>query len=205
MRCSDLKVGWKARPEIEVIHPVHPANPVKMLPLCGPPRRTTTNRRFRCLTDSTGLLTRRLDDRIILLAGTYKLCENSGSLLRMKMSTLLLSIICACCLYGCATPAGYTTTPMTKLDQHTDYAVDDFEGGFSMTIYYSRYQFIPESSAVDEAAKSQLLSLAHNIADKRNRPIQPINEQLIQKSMGRNGVTGITSWSGTVKVFYQED
>ena len=93
---------------------------------------------------------------------------------------------------------------MTKLDQHTEYAVDEFDGGFSLTIYYSRYQFIPESDAVDAAAETQLTSLAYEIADRRNKKIQPINEQRIRKSMGRNGVSGITSWSGTVKVFYQD-
>jgi hypothetical protein len=122
----------------------------------------------------------------------------------MQILKSLLLIICTFYLNGCATPVSYTTAPMTKLDQHTEYVVDEFDGGFSLTIYYSRYQFIPESDAVDAAAETQLTSLAYEIADRRNKKIQPINEQRIRKSMGRNGVSGITSWSGTVKVFYED-
>ena len=106
---------------------------------------------------------------------------------------------------GCATPVAYTTQPMTRLDQHAEYAVEDFDGGFTLTILYQRYQFIPESDAVDNAASSQLLSLAHDIADRRGKALKPINEQRVKKSMGRNGLTGITSWTGTVKAFYSEE
>lgn len=63
-----------------------------------------------------------------------------------------------------------------------------------------RYQFVPSYGALDSAATSELLSLAHEIAEERGRHLASINEQRIRKSMGRNGVTGITSWSGMLKV-----
>ena len=122
----------------------------------------------------------------------------------IKIIAFLLMVGFAVFLSGCATPVAYTTKPMTEYDQHTSYAVEDFDGGFAITVYYSRYQFIPESDAVDMAAQSQLLALAYEIAESRDREIRRINEQTIKKSMGRNGVSGITSWSGTVKAFYAD-
>lgn len=106
-------------------------------------------------------------------------------------------------LASCATPENYTSKPMKPVGQNTAAAFDDHSDGFTATVDYSRYQFIPESDAVATAGKSALLSAAYDEADRRNRPIQPINEQRIKQSMGRNGVTGITSYSGSVRVFYR--
>ena len=106
-------------------------------------------------------------------------------------------------LLSCATPVGYSEKPLTRYDKNTTYRVDERPDGFTVTMYYSRYQFIPESDAVLVAAKSNLTSICYDIADSKGRKIQPINEQRIKMSMGRNELTGITSWTGSVKAFYK--
>ncbi len=117
----------------------------------------------------------------------------------IKFILPILSLI----LCSCATPIGYTEKPMARYDKNTTYRIDDHIDGFTVTIYYSRYQFIPESDAVLAAGKNNLMAICYEIADSRSKVIQPINEQRIKMSMGRNGVTGITSWTGSVKVFYK--
>jgi hypothetical protein len=107
------------------------------------------------------------------------------------------------CVAGCATPLGYTERPLQRYDRDTTYRVDDHESGFTVTAYYSRYQFIPESDVVAVAGKSTLLNIAYDVAEARGRKIEPINEQRVRMSMGRNGVSGATSWSGSVKAFYK--
>jgi hypothetical protein len=106
-------------------------------------------------------------------------------------------------LSGCATPVRYTSQPLQRHDRDTTFRIDEHESGFTITVYYSRYQFIPESDAVNTAGRSALMSIAYDVAEGRGRAIEPINEQRIKMSMGRNGLSGITSWSGTVKVFYR--
>lgn len=106
-------------------------------------------------------------------------------------------------LAACATPVSYTDAPMKRFDKDTEYAVEERPGGYSVTINYSRYQFIPESSAVATACRQALTAVAHDIADQRLRKIRPINEQRIRLSMGRNGMTGITSCSATAPVEYE--
>ena len=78
------------------------------------------------------------------------------------------------------------------------------QAGFSLTVYYSRYQFIPEADAVALACKSALTSIAHELAERRGREIKPVNEQRIRISMGRNGVSGITSRSATAPIDYSD-
>jgi hypothetical protein len=107
-------------------------------------------------------------------------------------------------LAGCATPVRYTDKPLTRYDKTTNYRVDERPDGFTVFVEYERYQFIPESSAVATACRSMLTSLAHETAEARRRKIQPLNEQRIRLSMGRNGVTGITSCSATVPVDFAE-
>lgn len=122
----------------------------------------------------------------------------------MKSKLALVLICFSVILGGCATPVGYTEKSLSRSDKDTSYRVDEHEDGFSITVYYSRYQFIPESDAVAQAGKSALLSTVYDVADARGKKIQPINEQRIKMSMGRNGLSGVTSWTGTVKVFYQK-
>lgn len=96
-------------------------------------------------------------------------------------------------LFGCTTPVSHSNTKLTVYDKDTEYGVDETANGFALTIYYSRYQFIPESDAMGVACKSMLTSIAWEISDKRGKKILPINEQRIRMSMGRNALSGSSS------------
>lgn len=98
---------------------------------------------------------------------------------------------------GCATPIEQGQGQMTPYDRDTEYSITDRTGGFALAINYSRYQLIPESSAVAATCKSALTALAHELADRRGRKIRPLDEQRIRISLGRNGITGITSCSAS--------
>ena len=107
----------------------------------------------------------------------------------IRLLTFLLILIVS----GCATPVRHTNIPLSTYDKDTEYGIEETNTGFGITVYYSRYQFIPESDALAVACKSQLTSIAWEHADKSGQPIKQINEQRIRVSMGRNGLTGITS------------
>jgi hypothetical protein len=117
----------------------------------------------------------------------------------------LLFIIPAIFLASCATPVSHTNTPLSTYDKDTEYAVSLNSDGFGITLYYSRYQFIPESSAVATSCKSQLTSVAWEYAEKQGRAIAPINEQKIRISMGRNGLSGITSCQAFTTVNWKSE
>ncbi|HFQ4990033.1 TPA: hypothetical protein ACGUVV_004964 [Vibrio vulnificus] len=104
-------------------------------------------------------------------------------------------------IVGCATPVSHTNIPLSTYDKDTEYGIEEREDGFGITVYYSRYQFIPESDSLAEACKSQLTAIAWDHADNVGREIEPLNEQRIRISMGRNGLTGVTSCqaNGVVK------
>ncbi len=105
------------------------------------------------------------------------------------LKILLLSAL----LSACATPVSHTNIPLSTYDKDTEYGLEDRPDGFEIVVHYSRYQFIPESDAVATACKSALTSIAWEVAEKKGRKIDPINEQRIRISMGRNGFSGITS------------
>jgi hypothetical protein len=115
----------------------------------------------------------------------------------MRIAKLLGIVMVSLLLGSCTTPMRQTDTQMIPYDRDTGYSVTPQENGFAITISYSRYQFIPESNAVAVACKSALTSIAYEHAEKQEKRIQPINEQRIRISMGRNGFTGITSCSAT--------
>jgi hypothetical protein len=115
-------------------------------------------------------------------------------------STLILVLLA---LTGCATSMQQTDAAMSKYDRDTEYSVVPREDGFTIFINYTRYQFIPESGAVATACKSAITAIGFEVADKQGRKIKPINEQRIRISMGRNGLTGITSCSASAVADWQ--
>ena len=106
-------------------------------------------------------------------------------------------VLCLACvlLAGC-------TGPVPKIggvaDRDALYKVERRPDGFTISTTLSRYQFIPESAAVQAACKQGLMATAHDYAESFQRKIEPINEQRIRISMGRNGFTGITSCEASV-------
>lgn len=119
------------------------------------------------------------------------------------MRWTFILVLVAVALAGCATPVGHTNRPMQTYDRDTEYTAETRPGGFSLTIYYSRYQFIPEGDAVAIACRSALTAIAHEFAERQGRRIRQINEQRIRISLGRNGVSGITSCSATAPIEYE--
>lgn len=105
----------------------------------------------------------------------------------------LLIIVLAILLSACAMPVSHTNIPLSNYDKDTEYGLEERIDGFGITVYYSRYQFIPESDAVATACKLALTSISWEVAEKKGKQIEPINEQRIKISMGRNGLSGITS------------
>jgi len=122
----------------------------------------------------------------------------------MKLRSIIFALLVGFCAFGCATPMSYTNSPFVLYDKDSEYAIDLTDDGFSITVYYSRYQFVPESDTVAIACKSSLTAIAHEYADKNGMKIQPINEQRIRLSIGRNGFNGITSCSANVLAQWQK-
>ena len=112
---------------------------------------------------------------------------------------LLISLL----LSGCATTTNYTDTEMVRYDKHTQYAIADSLDGFTVSVYYSRYQFIPESGVVVEACLRQAKAIAWEYAETLNQRIEPVNDQRIKISTGRNGLSGITSCSASAVVNFK--
>jgi len=107
-------------------------------------------------------------------------------------------------LVSCATPVSHTNIPLSTYDKDTEYGIEKRDDGFAITVYYSRFQFFPESDAVATACKSQLTAIAWEHADNEGNEIEPVNEQRIRISMGRNGVSGITSCQANAVVKWKE-
>ena len=115
----------------------------------------------------------------------------------MKLITIPTLVLTCLFAASCATPVQQGSANMTTYDRDTEYELTGRSDGFSLAINYSRYQFIPESSAVAQACKSALTALAHELAERKGKKIKPIDEQRIRLSFGRNGLTGITSCSAS--------
>ena len=111
--------------------------------------------------------------------------------------------LCVAVLLAAAVVAG-CASPSQKGGDNRDaiYKVEDTAGGFTISTTYSRYQFVPESQAVQTACKQGLFAAAHDLAESLGRKIEQINEQRLRISMGRNGVTGITSCEASVPVVW---
>lgn len=103
--------------------------------------------------------------------------------------------LCAALTVGaCTTPAD-VSKPLTAgdRDQNVKATIKNTATGFSVDVKYRRYQFIPETDALLVACRSAVTARAYDEAKARGREIEPINEQTIRVSTGRNGLIGMTS------------
>ncbi len=116
---------------------------------------------------------------------------------------VVLSVLGVLVLAGCATPARHTTARMIEYDKDTEYAVEGRPDGFTVSIYYSKYQFIPESAVVSTSCKSMLTSIVYEVAEKLGQQIQPINDHKIRVSVARYALLGITSCEASTTVDYK--
>ena len=117
---------------------------------------------------------------------------------------LIAGIVGLGLLFCCATPVSHDNVPMNTYDQNTEYIVTDHPSGYTITLFYSQCQFIPESEAVATAYKSTLTSIGWEVVDNQGAKIKPINEQRIKISMDRNGMLGITSCQTSVLVEWKK-
>jgi hypothetical protein len=108
-----------------------------------------------------------------------------------RLTALALSALAA--LAGCTTPAD-VSHPLTEVaDKNAQFTVKNTADGFSVEVRYSRYQFVPEASALLVACRSLVTSRAYDEAKTRGREIEPINEQTIRVSTGRNIIKARTA------------
>lgn len=111
--------------------------------------------------------------------------------MNIKMSALTISAFVA--LTGCTHPAD-VSRPLTEVaDKNAKFKVRDVPTGFTVEVSYSRYQFVPETGALLVACRSLVTARAYEEAKGRGRQIQPINEQTIRVSTGRNILNAHTS------------
>jgi hypothetical protein len=114
----------------------------------------------------------------------------------MKTKTIAL-----CLALGACTHAADVSRPLTEVaDKNAKFEVQNTAAGFSVELSYSRYQFIPEAGALIAACRSLVLARAREEAKSRNREIEPIDEQTVRVSTGRNIVTARTSCRAFVEV-----
>lgn len=115
-----------------------------------------------------------------------------------------LLIACLAALSACTKPAD-VSKPLTEgSDKNAKTDIKDTVNGFTVDVRYSRYQFVPEMDALLVACRSIATARAYEEAKVRGREIQPINEQTIRVSTGRNILNGRTSCRAFAEAFWKE-
>ncbi len=82
-------------------------------------------------------------------------------------------------------------------DRNTKYRVANASSGFTLTVDYSRSHFVPELEAIEEACKNAFVTVAQDVAGKRGRRIQRIDEQQIVTKLGRNEHSNVSYCTAT--------
>jgi hypothetical protein len=109
----------------------------------------------------------------------------------LKSKTLVLNAALA--VAACTHPAD-VSRPLTEVaDKNAKFTVKDTSAGFTVEVRYSRYQFVPETDALLVACRSLVTARAYDEAKTRGREIEPVNEQTVRVSTGRNIINARTS------------
>lgn len=120
-----------------------------------------------------------------------------------RIRLIIVLLISLTTLLGCVSAPKYADNEYLRYDKDTKYSIVDETDGFSVFVYHSVYQFIPNELAVQQAAKQNAMAIAYEHSDYVGKGIQEINEQRIKMSSGRNGLTGVTTASVSLRAFYK--
>ncbi|WP_271299200.1 hypothetical protein [Sphingomonas sp. CV7422] len=111
----------------------------------------------------------------------------------MLVNTKTLALSAALALAACTHPAD-VSRPLTEVaDKNAHFMIKDTAAGFSVEVRYSRYQFVPETSALMTACRQLATARAYDEAKRRGREIEQINEQSVRVSTGRNIIKARTA------------
>lgn len=103
----------------------------------------------------------------------------------------------ALALGGCGPPG------LLAYDPNTKYRVENASFGFTLTVTYSRSHFIPAPEAVEEACRNAFVTVAQDVAAKRGRRVQPIDEQQIATQLKSNETDKLSYCTATGPVAWQ--
>lgn len=111
----------------------------------------------------------------------------------MRYSWAKCALILMPALAACTHPAD-VSHPLTEVaDKNAKFTLNTTPTGFTVEVRYSRYQFMPETSALITACRQLATARAYDEAKRRGREIEPINEQTVRVSTGRNIINGRTA------------
>lgn len=121
----------------------------------------------------------------------------------MTTKTRALALGATLALAACTHPAD-VSRPLTEVaDKNAKFTVRDAPGGFTVEARYSRYQFVPETSALITACRQLATARAYDEAKRRGREIEPVNDQTVRVSTGRNIVTARTACRAFVEAKFR--
>lgn len=117
-------------------------------------------------------------------------------------STGAIACLLSICLAACHAER-YSAKPYTRLDNLTEYLIEDTPTGFVAYVYYSRYQFIRASAPIIEDGLAAMRRIVAQVAQQGERELKPLNELAIESNMGRGFWDSCTSWSAKVQCYWR--
>lgn len=122
----------------------------------------------------------------------------------MPLNMKLLALSATLALAACTHPADVTRPQPAMANPDTGkFIVNDLPTGFSVEVSYSHYQFVPNMSEMHDACASLIRSRVAEEATRRGRAIEPIGDQAIRVSTGRNLFLGVSSCRGFVQATWK--
>ena len=121
----------------------------------------------------------------------------------MEKLAMGIAFVAIAALSACTTPADVSKPTTAGANENAKFAVKDTATGFTVDLTYSRYQFVPAPDALLVECRSIASSRAYDEARMKGREIQPINDQDIRVSTGRNIVNARTKCRAFVEVHWK--
>ncbi len=121
----------------------------------------------------------------------------------VKYSKILAVMACLVSAACTTTAPPYSGRQMSTYDMSTEYTVEYVPDGFKLAVDYRYQQFtiLPGSAAAE--CRTAMHNVADSLADRRQRPIEPIGDQDIKLHTSRNWFGKITVCSATAPVVWK--
>jgi hypothetical protein len=117
----------------------------------------------------------------------------------------VLAVVACLASAACTTPAPppHAGPQMSTYDMNTEYTSSYTADGFTLMVNYRYERFTVRSSVAAAQCKAVLASVANSLAERRQRPIEPVNEQSISLATSRNWYGKVAACSATAPIAWK--
>ena len=122
--------------------------------------------------------------------------------MKLLITAVMFALLSAC---AATTVPTYDLVDLEYYDEDTEYAIVPFDGGYDVSIAYSKYNFVHNAENHRTQCANKIVAIAKEFAEAASRPLDMPNVRRITFYNDRDTWTGVNTCRGNLTLNYSAE